>query len=182
MKSKKSIRQEIFHKRKKYTDQEIEAMNRQIAEKVTGLPVFQNAEKIYIYIDFNHEAGTRAIIEEAWKQGKQIAIPKVEGEEIVFYRVQRDTRVEPGYMQIPEPVNGEKVGWTDALMIMPGVAFDAKRNRCGYGGGFYDRYLAEYDLYKIAIAFEFQMVESVPSELNDISPDLLVTEKRIYED
>ena len=68
----------------------------------------------------------------------------------------------------------------DALIIMPGVAFDADRRRIGYGGGFYDRYLAVHPGHvTVAAAYEFQVLEQVPSQEQDIRPQLLVTEDRI---
>ncbi len=67
------------------------------------------------------------------------------------------------------------------LMIMPGVAFDEKCRRIGYGGGYYDRYLAEHPkLRRIALAFEFQVFPKVPHEEFDICPEVLITEKRQY--
>ena len=87
--------------------------------------------------------------------------------------------VEPGYYGIPEPVSGEIVQWEDALMIMPGVAFDRQNHRVGYGGGFYDRYLEKHPRVKrVAAAFEFQLLPQVPTEPTDISPEIVVTEKQ----
>ena len=65
---------------------------------------------------------------------------------------------------------------------MPGVAFDKSFHRIGYGGGFYDRYLEKHqNLQKIAVAFEYQLLETVPAEAFDICPDQLITEAAIYE-
>ena len=80
-----------------------------------------------------------------------------------------------------EPARGEIVDWENPLMIMPGVAFTAQRHRVGYGGGFYDRFLEVHKIPKVALAFEFQMMEEVPVEPTDILPDAVVTEKKIYE-
>lgn len=67
------------------------------------------------------------------------------------------------------------------VVIMPGVAFDCSRNRIGYGGGYYDRYFAGYDsVYKIAAAYDLQIVEQVPAEPFDLKPDCIVTESHIY--
>ena len=66
-------------------------------------------------------------------------------------------------------------------MCMPGLAFDLSFNRIGYGGGFYDRYLAQDNrLYKAALAYDFQLVDSIPSELTDVKPDMIITESNIY--
>ena len=83
-------------------------------------------------------------IEKAWADGKEIAVPKVQGLDMIFYKLTDFAQLEPGYYGIPEPVSGEIVQWEDALMIMPGVAFDRQNHRVGYGGGFYDRYLEKH--------------------------------------
>ena len=89
------------------------------------------------------------------------------------------------YMDQPltvAPVHIKSGCWIgEKVVIMPGVAFDCSRNRIGYGGGYYDRYLAGYDsVYKIAAAYDLQIVEQVPAEPFDLKPDCIVTESHIY--
>ena len=164
MESKKDIRKKIFAERKLRTDEQIEAMSRTITDKVTALPAFKNADRILVYADYNHEVVTEYLIKEAWKAGKEVAVPKVVGKDMVFYK----------------PVSGEIVNWSKALMIMPGVAFDRANHRVGYGGGFYDRYLEKHpQLERVAIAFSFQMLPEVPTEPTDICPQIIVTEEEI---
>ena len=124
MESKKDIRKKIFAERKLRTDEQIEAMSLTITDKVTALPAFKNADRILVYADYNHEVVTEYLIKEAWKAGKEVAVPKVVGKDMVFYKLTDLARLEPGYFGIPEPVSGEIVNWSKALMIMPGVAFD----------------------------------------------------------
>lgn len=132
MESKKDIRKKIFAERKLHTDEQIEAMSRTITDKVTALPAFKNADRILVYADYNHEVVTEYLIKEAWKAGKEVAVPKVVGKDMVFYKLTDFARLEPGYFGIPEPVSGEIVNWSKALMIMPGVAFDRANHRVGY--------------------------------------------------
>ena len=137
-----------------------------------ALPEFRNAQRILAYADYNHEVMTGFMIEEAWKQGKEVAVPKVVGQDMVFYKLTDFAQLEKGYFGIPEPAHGEIVQWEDAMMIMPGVAFDPQNHRVGYGGGFYDRFLEKYPMIKrVAVAFEFQILPSVPTEPTDISPE-----------
>ena len=181
MDSKKDIRKKVFARRAEHTDEQIWNMSQIIAEKVVNMPAFQDAERIYAYVDYNHEVSTRPIIEAAWKAGKKVAFPKVVGKDMIFYQLDSFDQLEPGYFKIPEPARGEIVDWENPLMIMPGVAFTAQRHRVGYGGGFYDRFLEVHKIPKVALAFEFQMMEEVPVEPTDILPDAVVTEKKIYE-
>ena len=161
METKKLIRKQIFKLRKECTDEQVETWSREIAARMAALPEFRNAQRILAYADYNHEVMTGFMIEEAWKQGK--------------------AQLEKGYFGIPEPAHGEIVQWEDAMMIMPGVAFDPQNHRVGYGGGFYDRFLEKHPMIKrVAVAFEFQILPSVPTEPTDISPELIVTENTIY--
>ena len=181
MESKKDIRKKIFAERKLRTDEQIEIMSRTITDKVTALPAFKNADRILVYADYNHEVVTEYLIKEAWKAGKEVAVPKVVGKDMIFYRLTDFSQLEPGYFGIPEPVRGEIVKWEDALMVMPGVAFDPENNRVGYGGGFYDRFLEKHpDITRLAVAFDFQILDLVPTEPTDICPQIIVTQSKVY--
>ena len=141
MEEKKAIRKQIFAERKACSDKEIQEWSKEITKNITALPEYQTADRILVYADYNHEVMTGFLIEKAWADGKEIAVPKVQGLDMIFYKLTDFAQLEPGYYGIPEPVSGEIVQWEDALMIMPGVAFDRQNHRVGYGGGFYDRYL-----------------------------------------
>lgn len=178
---KKVIRKKVFAARKAHTDQQIDDWSRKIAETVTALPEYSNSRRILAYADYNHEVMTKYIIEAAWNDGKEVAVPKVVGQDMVFYKLTDFAQLEKGYFGIPEPARGEIVQWEEALMIMPGVAFDRQNHRVGYGGGFYDRFLEKHPyITRVAVAFEFQMMSEVPVEPTDISPEIIVTEKEIY--
>lgn len=181
METKKAIRKKIFALRKTFTDQQIEEMSCSVAANVCALPAFKNAGRILIYADYNHEVMTKAIIKAAWEANKEVAVPKVDGTDMVFYRLTDFSQLSSGYCGIPEPKKGETVCWEKGLIIMPGVAFDKKNHRVGYGGGFYDRYLEKHrELERLALAFSFQILDEVPTEPTDIFPTILVTEKEIY--
>ena len=181
MEEKKEIRKKIFKARKEHEDAWIQEKSRKITETLTQLPEDRNADRIMAYADYNHEVITRYIIEQAWKDGKEVAVPKVFGKDMIFYRLTDFSQLEAGYFGIPEPARGEIVQCEEALMIMPGVAFDRQNHRVGYGGGFYDRFLEKHPyITRVAVAFEFQMMSEVPVEPTDISPEIIVTEKEIY--
>ncbi|MBQ0001344.1 MAG: 5-formyltetrahydrofolate cyclo-ligase [Clostridiales bacterium] len=180
METKQAIRKKVFALRKQCTDADVEAMSRIITEKVTAQPEFVQADRILAYADYNHEVCTRYIIEEAWKAGKTVAVPKVQGKDMIFHILTDFAQLEPGYFGIPEPASGEIVDWEAGLMIMPGVAFDQNCNRVGYGGGFYDRFLEKHpNIIRLAVGFDFQMMEEVPTEPTDIVPQIIVTENDI---
>ena len=184
MEEKKAIRKQIFKARKEHSDTWIEEKSRRITELLTALPEYEDADRIMAYADYNHEVITRYIIEQSWKDGKEVAVPKVFGKDMVFYRLTDFSQLESGYFGIPEPKeDGETVSWEDAMMVMPGVAFDENCNRVGYGGGFYDRILEKHTgIRRVAVGFSFQILSEVPTEPTDIRPQVIVTEEKIYRD
>lgn len=180
METKQSIRKLVFQRRKEAQMTMIEEASHVICQKVIQMPAFQEASWIFAYMDFNKEVMTKEIIEAAWKSGKRVAVPRVEGKDMTYYEITSFDQLVPGYFQIPEPEGCEEAVCEEALLIVPGVAFDRARHRVGYGQGFYDRYLSKHQKHTtVAVAFEFQVMDEVPFEELDILPQTLVTEKEM---
>lgn len=183
MESKKDIRKRLLEKRNCITDIEWEEKSRRIYKNVVTHPFFLEADAIYCYVDYRGEVGTLAIIEKAWEMQKKVAVPKVEGNEMQFYYIQQFSDLQEGYRGILEPKSDFPADDKNVLVILPGAAFDRKRNRIGYGKGFYDRFLNTHRNYHtIAIGFEFQMVNEIPAEPQDLCPQVLITEEHIYDE
>lgn len=180
---KREIRARIYEKRKGLAADLLEAKSQVICEKLMQLNEFADARTIYVYMDCKGEVSTRPLIEAAWAMGKKVAAPKVDGDEMTYYYISSYDDVAPGYYNIPEPVTENAASDESALLIVPGVAFDQNRHRCGYGKGFYDRYLAAHTNHKTAaLAFEFQIADEVPADSHDIFPQYLITEDRFFAD
>lgn len=180
---KKEIRKLVFAKRKEQTTESLQEKSQKICERIIRMEAFQKADCIYTYMDYNGEVCMRPLIEEAWRLGKKVAAPKVDGEEMDYYYISSYADVHPGYFHIPEPDAVNPAQDEEALLIVPGVGFDAKRHRCGYGKGFYDRYLSKHTAHTtVAAAFAFQIMDEVPSDAHDICPQYLVTEEQFYAD
>ena len=184
METKQDIRKEVFRRRKQASPAEIQTKSSRIAAKIFALREWKEAACIYAYMDFNKEVITREIIEKAWETGKQVAVPRVHGDDLVFYIITDFGQCEEGYFGIPEPrTDLPRADWENALMIVPGVAFDPMRHRVGYGKGFYDRYLSVHrGHFTAAVAFSWQVFEEVPSETCVILPRYLVTETDVYQE
>ena len=86
MEEKRAIRKQIFAARKQCTEEQVETWSRLLTDRLTELPEFQTASRILAYADYNHEVMTRFLIESAWKAGKEVAVPKVVGKDMIFYR------------------------------------------------------------------------------------------------
>ena len=99
MEEKRLIRKQIFAARKQCSDAQVEEWSHQITDQVLKLSEFVKAKHILAYADYNHEVMTRYIIEEAWKSGKEVAVPKVVGKDMVFYRLTDFSQLAPGYSE-----------------------------------------------------------------------------------
>ena len=182
MVKKQDIRKNVLKQRNLMNEKEWDEHSHEIYKKVVTHPFFLESKEVYCYIDFRNEVGTKKIIEEAWRLGKRVAAPRIEGTEMNFYYIDSFTELESGYFGVLEPVGEEKAEGEQVLVIMPGAAFDKKRNRIGYGKGYYDRFLEKYPTYRtLALAFELQVVDKIPSDSFDVKPNQIVTEENIYD-
>lgn len=183
---KKKIRKEILALRKAVPKDVLEEKSKLIAEKVTSHPNYQQADTILAYIDAKGEVQTKPIIEDAWSKGKKVAVPKVHGDIMKFYLISSYEELEPGNFGILEPVENCEVIINileNTVVLMPGVAFDMKGNRIGYGKGYYDKYFSKYpETYKIALAFSMQIVPEIPADEFDIKANCVITEKNEMEE
>ena len=156
--------------------QEIEEKSRALGEKFVKTEAYLQAKTIYGYLPYNQEVRTVAMLEQAIRDGKRIAVPKVYGDEMRFIYLDDLGRVEAGYAGIPEPVDdGPVADDPTALVLMPGLAFDPQGHRIGYGGGFYDKFLAaEPNHPTLALCYDFQMLEKLETEEFDIPVDTVL--------
>lgn len=154
-----------------------------IFEQLITVPEFKRADRIYTYVSMDNEIDTIMLIDYSLSLEKRVFVPRVSGRDMEFYEISDISELSPGYMGIYEPdINGREPDYSrTGFMCMPGLAFDKSHNRIGYGGGFYDRYLSvENKLYKAALAYEAQLLESIPAQDGDVRPDMIVTEESIY--
>lgn len=151
-----------------------------ICGRLSELPEYVNACNICAYVSKGNEVDTKLIIERAWADGKHVYVPKVYGQDMEFIEITDYGELATGNFGILEPVSDDFEEIKDGLMFMPGIAFDHSRSRIGFGGGYYDRYLAGHaGLVTVALAYEFQIVDKIDSEPTDIRPHIIVTESEV---
>ncbi|MEE0111130.1 MAG: 5-formyltetrahydrofolate cyclo-ligase [Oscillospiraceae bacterium] len=173
---KTELRRSIRQQKRAMTEAEIVARSAKLGELFAASEAYKNAKTIYGYLPYNQEVRTVPMLERALKDGKRVAVPKCYGEEMRFIYLDDLTKVEKGYAGIPEPIADEPVADDEtALVLMPGLAFDPKGHRIGYGGGFYDKFLAaEPNHPTLALCYEFQMLPSLETEEHDIPVDCVL--------
>ncbi len=174
--NKQELRRTIRERKRAMTEEEIVERSNALAEKFYNSPAYQAASTIYGYLPYNQEVRTVPMLQRALDEGKRVAIPKVYGEEMRFIYLEDLTQVSKGYAGIPEPIADAPVAEDkQALVLMPGLAFDPQGHRIGYGGGFYDRFLAQEPHHPtLALCYEFQMQAHLDTEEFDIPVDTVL--------
>lgn len=183
--SKEQIRGYIFKERQRLTIDEKKIMDELIYRKVINNSIFVNASVVFIYVSFQNEVDTHKIIEHALSQGKKVCVPRViskkDGMKALFINSIGELKTSRYGILEPEDRENEVRLKDIDIAIIPGVAFDKNGGRTGYGGGFYDRFFSYDECKKIALAYRFQILESIPMEKYDIFVDDIITEKDFTE-
>lgn len=173
---KKELRRTIRERKRAMTEEEIVSRSEALGVLFAQSEAYKTAKTIYGYLPYNQEVRTVPMLEQALKDGKKVAVPKVYGDEMKFLYLDDLTQVAKGYAGIPEPIADEPVADDEtALVLMPGLAFDPQGHRIGYGGGFYDKFLAaEPNHPTLALCYEFQMLPQLHTEEHDIPVDTVL--------
>jgi 5-formyltetrahydrofolate cyclo-ligase len=183
---KKLIRKSILEKRNSLSAQEIKQSEMLIMNNLMKLNQFIQSQNIFCYLSFRSEVPTKGIIEYCQQQGKKVYIPVCvnETKEMIISKYDSDIELAASNYGVLEPTS-ETIKIADRSIldtaIMPGAVFDERGYRIGYGAGYYDKFFAHTNkqIFKIALAFSFQIVENVPKDDFDIPVDCIVTEKEI---
>ncbi|MBI4682113.1 MAG: 5-formyltetrahydrofolate cyclo-ligase [Nitrospirae bacterium] len=200
---KKKIRARLLRKRDSIPPEQKVLKEEAIAKRLFALEEFRKAKILLAYVSFRSEVDTTRFLQDVINSGKKLVLPVVDSRHRVLklYEVKETSELEYGYMGILEPgvKEGREVILSDIdLIIIPGAGFDLKGNRLGYGGGYYDKLLSGTKdqepgtskkepapnpqpptPFLIALAFEEQVSEEIPSEPHDIKVDMIITDKRL---
>lgn len=175
--NKRELRAMIRTQKRAMTEAQIVSASCLLGEKFAACEQYQKAKTIYGYMPYNQEVRTIPMLERAMRDGKKVAVPKVYGDTMKFILVTDLTAMEKSDFGIPEPIaDGPVADDPTALVLMPGLAFTARGDRMGYGGGYYDKFLsAEPNHPTVALCYDFQLLEQLPTEEYDIPVDLVLT-------
>lgn len=158
-----------------------------IRSALRGFSIFRDARLVLAYVSFGAEVDTRVLIDELLGEGRRVAVPRVRraGRSMDFCEVGSLDELSPGAMGILEPAAGapaltvpEMVG---SVCLVPGLVFDGAGHRVGYGGGYYDRFLAFYPGDKIGLARTTMLSSNpLPAGALDVPVDFIATEGTIW--
>jgi len=173
---KQALRRAIRAKKRAMTEEEILSRSQKLAQLLYRSPAYRSARTIYGYLPYNQEVRTVPMLEQALREGKRVAVPKVYGKEMKFLYLEDFSQVAKGYAGIPEPIADGPIARDEtALVLMPGLAFDREGRRIGYGGGFYDKFLAaEPNHPTLALCYDFQLLPALETDEHDIPVDFVL--------
>ena len=176
---RQQIRQSIMNMSLK----DYEEKSQTICNTLLQEPSIKEGKTIALTISIFPEVDTRGIISELWAMGKHVVVPKCDHrtKQMIFYNLTNFDELVPAPMGLFEPnsiITSSIMYKQIDVCIVPGIVFDQRGYRIGYGGGYYDRFLSHFNGKKISIAFDEQLVNEVPNEFHDIPIDLLITNQR----
>jgi len=171
---KKELRANIKALKKQHTKEQLLEQSEVILSKLEQDEDFKKAHIVMIYSALPDEVQTEKFLEK-WRHEKKIILPTVVGDDIIPVELAENTGFAVGDFNILEPQNEPYTGGYD-LIVVPGVAFDRNGNRIGRGRGYYDRFLCKHlNVKRLGICFDFQIVDEVPTEPNDIKMDKVIS-------
>jgi len=178
---KSELRQAMTAVRTGMSPLEVEICSQKIQRALLALPEVEAARSFFVYVSCRAEPRTRELIEHWWSQGKIVAVPKVLSSTLMEPRVLTDwTQLQPGPLGILAPTDSTALAEELEVCITPGLAFTTHGDRLGRGRGHYDRFLEHHpSMLVIGLAFENQIVPSIPTEAHDRPMDMIVTESRV---
>lgn len=186
MTDKVNLRGLYLDKRRALTNEQVSTWSQLIQQAIIESSAFRNASSVAVYSPIHNEVATEEILRTAWESHKTVALPHWDprNKTIRFYQVESAsplTRTDWGTRE-PAPdaapaLSLQQIG----LILVPGLVFDRRGYRLGYGQGGYDRILAHYSGQAWGLAFELQLIDSLPHEPHDIPCSRIITEQGFLE-
>lgn len=155
-----------------------------ICERIRGLITYRQSDIILVYHSIKSEVSTLPLISFALQDGKKVALPRCGDErQMSFGYIESTDELSPGKFHIPEPPAENRTFTAQdgpSICVVPALAFDKKGFRLGYGGGYYDNFLRNYNGSKIGVAFYGAVLDNVPHGKYDSSVDVIITERKVF--
>ena len=179
MQVKSELRRQLIEKRKQIVDKS--AKDSKIIRRLLSLDVYEKADTVLCYVSLKEEIQTDSVINTALADGKKVAVPYCVNKEgaMDFYVISSLDELTVGTFGVREPdinYNKRLEDFEKSIIIVPGVTFDSQGYRLGFGGGYYDRFLAEYSGTSVGLCYDEMMCHSVPRDAFDIAVNIIITE------
>jgi 5-formyltetrahydrofolate cyclo-ligase len=163
-----------------------ERVDREIRMHFTAMAPYRATPLILAYVTYRDEMDTRPLIEQAWKDGKRVAIPVCDRGKLVFYEIDSLEGLRAGSRGVlePDPATSTPVDEGDfraSICLVPGLVFDGQGYRIGYGAGYYDNFLATYPGLKVGLVRTMRISSNpLPHDDHDVPMDVLVSDGSVW--
>lgn len=181
--SKINLRKKYQYLRNQLSLQEVFRCSETISQKILSSVHYANASVVFVYMAMLNEVNLESLIIEALSENKLVAIPKIESRRMTFYQLTHIDAVKLGHFNILEPISDAIISpCANDLVIVPGIVFDRRGYRIGYGGGYYDKFLGnlQRDIRTIGVCYDAQIVPELPKDNHDLPVQEIYTEKQVY--
>lgn len=176
---KKTLRRQLLNHRDSFE-------NRDYADRIISnhlLDFSKDYRRIFTYINYSSEVNTEEFIRKSLQYSKEIYAPicNINNYTMIASRVENFDSLTKNAYGILEPKFSDASNVMFDAIIVPGAAFDIKGNRIGYGKGYYDKFIdaLEYNVVKIGLCYDFQLLDNIPTEEHDAKMDIIITESRM---
>lgn len=182
--AKNALRQGFLAKRRALEYGVKRALDQKITSRLQSFDKWRNASSIFLFASLPDEIDTRPLIDLAWREGRLVGLPRIEDSRkgiMRFYQCENFSQLDKGPFSLWQPASTcPPLTELPDLLVLPGLAFDNKGGRLGYGKGFYDRYLAHQKLdvcFLLGLCYAFQLVDAVPQEKTDFPVNGICTDE-----
>jgi 5-formyltetrahydrofolate cyclo-ligase len=176
---KSSLRRLLLEKRDSFSADFIEITSKKIQKNLKKVEAYRAAKTIAAHYSIGSEVRTHGILQEILSEGKNLVLPRVEGNDLVFCSVRKFEDLEKGEYGIMEPKQNCPIINKFDVTLVPAVAMTRTGQRLGYGKGFYDRFLVDKATTTIALAYSKSILKNIPSSDNDVQVQWIVTEDEV---
>lgn len=176
---KSEFRRFFLNLRREMDEYTIREKSEQIINNLLKSDLYKNSASFFVYVSKNKEVATHDFIEKALADGKKIYVPKIKAKEMFAVKLNDISELETGSFDIPTSMSNEFIENPD-LTICPGLSFDDKKNRLGFGGGYYDKFLSQNKTIKVGLMISEFASSKIPADPWDIKMDYIITEDKIF--
>ena len=184
--SKACLRARCLSRRKTLSPECAAAASRGILQRLRALDEYAHAHGLHTYVSRDGEVDTHALIRLGLARGKRVVVPVVQrGSRVLEHaEIQTLEQLQTGLWGLLQPALEDTNRFADLakidLVVVPGLAFDERGFRLGFGGGYYDRFLARIEVPKIGLTYSSLFFRELPVERHDVRVDIVLTESKTY--
>lgn len=169
--------------RRNLTSTEVTEKSAKIQRHLFGFEKYQSAQTVMLYLSAFKEPSTTEIVKNALMNNKRVIVPvsNTETETLTLSYISSFEDLKKGAYGISEPKSIQPANAADIdFILVPGIAFDRRGSRIGFGKGYYDKLLCSCHAEKTALCYAFQLIDKIPSDSHDVPMNTIITEEGIY--